>query len=268
MPNAQPKAVTTSTAILDGVALQNALRAALVVAPTKGKFAVLAVRLPSGYGADAAVCAYDPGRGTHISVSVPADHVQIADDRDRVVELTPEKARQLLAMKVKAPGEDEPLPSLSWDITEQSVTQSDDGQLFGRMSRVVREDRDNPTLGDIPATLHDLADAPRVSGGVAQLTPRQAKALGSILGHVGEDARMRALEPRQGQLTSCLVLSESLAVHCVIPDKDALQEMEDKAPVKDVSFADADVDTAASSLDPDGRMGLKIVRSNPPGGIA
>lgn len=274
MAERQTTTAPESVAVLDGVALQAALRAALVVAPTKGEHAVIAMRLPasSGPGSQVAVCAYDPARDMHISIAVPADHVDVADERDRTVELTPPAVRQLLAMKVKTPKEEDPWPSVSWAISETRVTQTDEGQLFGRQSRVLRENRDTPTLGDISSKLAEMADATPELTGVSQLTPAQTKALGNALGHLQEIARLRPLQPSEGQLASCLVLSESLAAHCSRPDKEKPAEQPDKEPTTaapvSVSFADMDLDDMAAKLDPEGKTGLKIVRSNPPGGIA
>lgn len=259
-------AANQSVVVLDGIALQDALRAALAVAPSKGEHSVIALRLPLGRQSAAAVCAYDPAREIYLSVAVPTDHVEVADDRDQVVELTPPAVRQLLAMKIKAPKVDDPWPSVSWGITENRVTQTDEGQLFGRMSRVLREDRDRPTLGDIPSKLSELVDAVPETTGVSQLTAPQTKALGNVLGHLGEPARLQPLQPAEGQLAACLVLSESLVAFFTRADKETPADEPAPENKESVTFDDA-LNVFAENMSAP-TASLKIVRSNPPGGIA
>lgn len=247
--------------VLDGVELQAALRAALAVAPTKGEHSVVAVRLPAAGGLSAAsVCAYDPERSMSVSVSVATSHTKLADDRDQVVELTPPSARQLLAMKIKPPAEDDPWPFVSWAISESRVTQADDGQLFGRMSRVLREDRDRPTLGDIPSRLAEQADRTPELTGISLLSPAQVKALGAVLSHLREPAHLHPQEPAEGQLAACMVMSQSLVAFCSTPDKE-------KATAEPTTPAPEPRDGVEISFD-DARRRLNIVQTKPTGGIA
>lgn len=71
-----------SLLIMDGVALQGALRAALAVAPSSGETACVWLQIVRSEQPSVFVCANDPKNHMLLAAFVPAVSVDLVDERD------------------------------------------------------------------------------------------------------------------------------------------------------------------------------------------
>lgn len=264
-PVTQPDEHTSpSQIIVDGIALQGALRAALAIAPSspKKEHSVIGIQLPADDTGSVSVTARNPDTNIVFSASVPVDFVDLADDRDVLIEITIPEARRLLAQKCDLPKEEEPWPSLDWEITGSRIKQTDANVLFGRRTDVHRIDSiAQHVLGDIPAALGALSDILPSDSTTVGPTATQVKAIGTSLSHLGENPDLPVpLTPGDGQIGSVLWLSESAIIHSTIPDPDT-----------GVTHDTGGLQAAAQDLaDTMARTGATstVVNAAPPGGIA
>ncbi len=260
---------TTSRIIVDGVALHNALRATLGIAPGgKHEFAAVAVGIPATDDGVVSVSARNPDMGLAMTVTVPTEDVDLADTAHEHLEFTLPAVRQLLSMKVKPPKEDEPWPSVAWDITDDGrVIQTDANVLLGRDTTVRREDIAQHVLVGTGRTLATAADGTPAADGSTVVSAKQIKAAAVAFGHLGEDAVLTPLEPAGEQRGALLMISASAIAHAQVVDEKAKQATPDHG--VSVSFEDDGTSVAEFHRDADtGGTTLRVVSARPSGGIA
>lgn len=253
----------SSQIIVDGVALQGAIRAAIAIAPgnPKKEHAVVGIQIPTTDSGVVTVTARDPEAHLTFSATVPTEDVDLVDEMDAFIEITIPEARRLLSQKCSIPKEDDPWPSLAWEITETRIKQTDANVLFGRRTDVYRvEGREQHVLGDITGILADLPDAVPDVKGHGRATTKQIKAVGAAMGHIGQDPTSMPLDPGDGQEASLLWLSPSAMIHTAIPSPDT----PDDEPTSGLKEAAQDLHDTMKK----GGATLTVVNATPPGGIA
>lgn len=260
---AEKTTAVSTQIIVDGVALQGALRAAIAIAPgnPKKEHAVVGVQLPTTDSGVVTVTARDPDTNLTFSATVPTEDVDLVDEMDAFIEITIPEARRLLAQKCSVPKEEDPWPSLAWEITDTLIKQTDAHVLLGRRTDVRREGREQHVLGDITGTLTGLTDAVPDAKGHGRSTAKQIKAVGAAFGHIEENPTSVPLDPGEGQIASQLWISQSGMLHTTIPNPDAGDERPDSGLKK----AAQDLHDTMSRR---GGPTFTIVGANPPGGIA
>ena len=103
--------MTTTRIIVDGLALHQALRATLTIAPGgQHEHAAVAVDIPATDAGVVSVSARNPDLGLAMTVTVPTEDVDLVDVKHEHIEFTLPAVRQLLSMKVKPPKEKSSVP--------------------------------------------------------------------------------------------------------------------------------------------------------------
>lgn len=257
--------MTTTRIITDGVALHNALRAALAIAPGgQDEHAVVAVDVPATDQGVVSVSARNPRLGLAMTVTVPTEDVDLVDTKHEHLELALPSVRQLLSMKIKPTKEDEPWPSVSWDVTDDGrIIQTDANVLLGRSTTVRHEDIAQHVLTGTGRALATAADGIPAADGSALASAKQLKAVATAFGHLGEDPVTTPLETSGEQRGALLLVSASAIAHAQVVNEEAGKPEAD--PAASVSFDDDGTSVAEFRTT---RGTLRVVGANPSGGIA
>lgn len=253
-----------SLLIMDGVALQGALRAALAVAPSSGETACVWLQIVRSEQPSVFVCANDPKNHMLLAAFVPAVSVDLVDERDDCIIVSIPTVRELLAMKVKKPRDDEPWPNVAWEITEDRITQSDAGVIFGRVFKVKRESPAVYEAVSVPEMLAERVTEADARGFLEyedwhiELEPAQVKRIGAAMANVGVSSALIECMPPRGNQSSCTwVRADDLSILAW-----TLYEEPEAA----TSGPEADSTVTAEVLElPSARQ---LVAANPPKGFA
>lgn len=112
-------------------------------------------------------------------------------------------------MKVKKPRDDEPWPNVAWEITEDRITQSDAGVIFGRVFKVKRESPAVYEAVSVPEMLAERVTEADARGFLEyedwhiELEPAQVKRIGAAMANVGVSSALIECMPPRGNQSSC-----------------------------------------------------------------
>lgn len=262
----------SSKIVVFGLELQQALKAAIAITPTKPPHDVLQFRF-SARGGDMLVCGRDPLANMAVTVSVGTTMDDLIPDRDEVVEITRASALMLLSKKViKEDPEDEPMVGLI--ITGEKITSTDESGLgLGiRQVRVRRAvDPDGGTaVGNIEKLMATASES--LPGETASLTPKQWKHLSAIAAAVGVDVEVRPLEAAPSGLTRVLIVGDRLAIYAAhLPEGQPAQSTtsdEEADDPLDLFFGDSEAIKEAAATALGNLDNVRVLRANPPKGFA
>lgn len=208
-----------SKLVVYGLEFQAAMRAAIAVAGVREPWDVVQIAVTEGQ--NVTVSARDGADNVMVESIVGAQVVDVADEFDRVFEITRAAAREIVAMKMKKHEDEDEDPLVGITLSERTVTRTDESGLgLGiRMARVRRSSYRGEALalGEIGVMVMEAqSSATGVASGPAELTVAQIKKVAAVAAALGEKPVIQALEPTEDFRARTLVHFSTATVFAAI----------------------------------------------------